>query len=109
MHHETINDSLTVYGNDNLWTTEERNEIINCAVKIYLWKKKRRSQSSKPRPAKKQKLDDASNTSFAESVDLTQSSGNESISDQESTSSDSNRDGDSFDTMSNSDEESLDD
>ena len=75
MHHETINESLTVYGNNDLWTTEEKADI-NRAVEIYLSKKKRRSRSSKPKIAKMQKMDDAVST-----IDLTQSSCNDHLSD----------------------------
>ena len=57
MRHGTINESLIVYGNDDLWTTEERTEIINCAVEIYL--KKRRSRSRDPELRKRQTTDDA--------------------------------------------------
>jgi hypothetical protein len=29
MHHNTINEALVVYGNDSLWSTEEREAIID--------------------------------------------------------------------------------
>jgi hypothetical protein len=53
-HHE----ALVVYGNDNLWSTEEREAIIDCAVKIYLeWVGCRKASLPAP-PVKRQRVDD---------------------------------------------------
>ena len=96
MRHETINESLIVYGNDDLWTTEERTEIINRAVEIYLSKKKRRSRSRDPESRKKQKTDDADCAVSFSSEDGAQSSCNEVLSDEASASYDSDSSADSL-------------
>ena len=51
MRHNTINESLVVYGNDSLWSNEGREEIINRAVELYLESKRHQSLVS-ARPAK---------------------------------------------------------
>ena len=80
MRHETINESPNIYGNDGLWSTEERYEIINRAVEIYLKSKKQRSRSGPS--AKRQKLDEAGSDSFVATEELSQTSCDKSISDE---------------------------
>jgi hypothetical protein len=58
MHHNTINEALVVYGNDSLWSTEEREAIVDCAVEIYLESKRRRKAGQTAPPAKRQRVDD---------------------------------------------------
>ena len=51
-----FDDSLIVYGNDGLWSAKEKEEIIDCAVQIYLKTSKR--QKKVGLPVKRQKLDE---------------------------------------------------
>ena len=41
MHHNTINKSLIIYGNDDLWSREEREAIVHRAAQIYMESKGR--------------------------------------------------------------------
>ena len=36
MSHSTLNDNLIVYGNHSLWSTDEREEIVERALDMYL-------------------------------------------------------------------------
>ena len=55
MQHNTINEALIVYGNDSLWSTEERESIIDRVIEIYTESKRRRKADQSP---KRQRLDD---------------------------------------------------
>ena len=58
MRHNTINEALIVYGNDSLWSTEERESIIDRAVEIYTESKRRRKADQPSSSPKRQRLDD---------------------------------------------------
>ena len=40
MKHNTLNESLIVYGNNYLWSQEEREQIIERALELYLEKRR---------------------------------------------------------------------
>ncbi len=45
MSHNSLKDSLVVYGNDALWNQEEREALIERAVEIYLRKRRKTAPS----------------------------------------------------------------
>ena len=40
MRHNTLNESLIVYGNNYLWSQEEKEQIIEMALELYLEKRR---------------------------------------------------------------------
>lgn len=71
MRHNTTNEALIIYGNDSLWSTEEREAILDRAVEIYLESKRRRKVGQPGKPAKRRRLDDeGSSVSDVSSVDM---------------------------------------
>ena len=58
MRHNTINEALIMYGNNSLWSTEERESIIDRAVEIYTESKRRRKADQPSSSPKRQRLDD---------------------------------------------------
>ena len=40
MKHNTLNESLIVYGNNYLWSQEEKEQIIEMALELYLEKRR---------------------------------------------------------------------
>jgi hypothetical protein len=65
MHDNTINEALVVYGNDSLWSTEEREAIIDRAVEIYLESKWRRKAGQSAPPVKRQRVEDEGSSQSA--------------------------------------------
>lgn len=76
MHHDTLKDALVVYGNDRLWSREERDEIIDRAIQIYLQKKRRRNKKLTCPPAKRQRIN-KDETSGISTLVAAESSGDE--------------------------------
>ena len=46
MSHNTLENSMIVSGNNSIWSEKEREEIIDCALEIYLSKRRITTLSS---------------------------------------------------------------
>ena len=86
MSHSTLNDSLVIYGNDGLWSPQEKDEIINRAVEIYLAKNNRRRKVD--HQAKRQRLDEEASTTIEEQGQESESLSELSLSDRSDTDED---------------------